>query len=111
MATKTLHRSSFDKTQWNKKQHCNYFNTCGCRYGDKCWFQHSINPSSVNHALLTQLIKLNNTVSQQQKSIDQLHKNQISHVQQLKETFTTLFNKRYFILRRVQLQALEVDKI
>eukprot|EP01084_Bolivina_argentea_P027090 50364_1 len=93
METKIPHISTSVKSNWAKKQHCNYFNTCGCRYGDKCWFDHSINPSSVNHALLTQLIKVNNTVLQQQKSIAQLHKNQITHVQQLKETFLTVLQQ------------------
>ncbi len=58
--------------QSTKHKTCNYYNSCGCRFGDKCWFDHSVNKSSVNHEILHQLITLNGTIIKQQTSITKM---------------------------------------
>eukprot|EP01084_Bolivina_argentea_P027091 50365_1 len=96
---------------------CNYFNTCGCRYGSKCWFSHSVNVNSVNHALLQQLINLNGTLSKQQKaiikmesSIEKLHVNHMKEMQQIKITFETHIDKSCKAIKDQQKQHLSSIK-
>eukprot|EP01084_Bolivina_argentea_P187086 322330_1 len=90
MATKNSKHSALDNKNWAKTQSCNYFNTCGCRYGDKCWFNHKINPCSVNHVLFSQLIKLNNTMSQQQKTIQQVNNTLSEQQKTIKQLNTSI---------------------